>query len=78
MGRMERLRETGKADEEAEAEAEDGEGDEGVRKVKEKNKARGKGGGVKRYLQKKRQNVIDPNLVSYRPFVLLLNANRVM
>jgi U3 small nucleolar RNA-associated protein 7 len=59
LGRMERLRQTGQADHE-----EDG-GKVGP-KAREKKKARGKGGGVKRYLKKKRQNVIDPSLVSRR------------
>ena len=54
MGRIERLRELGQAD------------DEGIDEEvfeKEKKKARGKGGGVKRYLKKQRKSVIDPSLV---------------
>ena len=65
-GRIERLRETGKAEDDAEGEEDASEGKEGrweKANLKGKNKARGKGGGVKRYLKKKRQNVIDPSLV---------------
>lgn len=72
--RLERLRIEGKADEEEGAEGasdgeEDGDGDEAGMNSKEreekKNKMRGKNKSTKRYLRKKRKNVIDPAMVSW-------------
>lgn len=74
LNRMERLRAQGEEvdgegggvdGEGGEEDEEDGEGGEGGgRKEKEKRKMRGKGGSMKRYLRKKKKNVIDPSLVS--------------
>jgi U3 small nucleolar RNA-associated protein 7 len=74
LNRMERLRAQGEEvdgegggvnGEGGEEDDEDGEGGEdGGRKEKEKRKMRGKGGSMKRYLRKKKKNVIDPSLVS--------------
>jgi hypothetical protein len=68
--RLDRLRELGKADEspgsEEDQDAGEGEGDEekrARREDKEKMKMRGKGKSMKRYLKKKRKNVIDPSSV---------------
>ena len=66
---MERLKITGKADDHEEMDegpAGDGEKDESKqpeKKVKEKNKMRGKNKSLKRYLRKKKKNVIDPATV---------------
>lgn len=67
--RLDRLRELGRADE---SPASDDEGEEGGneeersarREEKTKMKMRGKGKSMKRYLKKKRKNVIDPSSVS--------------
>lgn len=72
LPRLERLRIQGKADE-TELMQEDGgddggdaEGEKKTKRVeKEKMKMRGKGKALKRYLKKKRKNVIDPSTVSY-------------
>jgi U3 small nucleolar RNA-associated protein 7 len=46
-------------------EGEDGEAEgKGGKKEKEKYKMRGKSGSMKKYLRKKKKNVIDPSLVS--------------
>lgn len=95
LPRMDRLRQTGKADEteivDAEAETDvepaDGEGDliDGVtpkhlREKRKKKKMRGKDKSMKRYLKKKRKNVIDQATVrilsykSYGPFSYLSNG----
>ena len=74
LGRVERLRVAGKGDEADQDDGgvdEDGDGgaeadETGERKQREKKKARGKGGSVKKYLKKKKQNVIDPSIVSPR------------
>lgn len=68
--RLDRLRALGKADEPlASEEEEEGEGgnDEerrARREEKAKMKMRGKGKSMKRYLKKKRKNVVDPSSVS--------------
>ena len=71
LGRMDRLRLQGKADEPdaPQGDEEDGEGDENEGetasgKERTKKKMRGKGGSMQRYLAKKRKNVIDPGIVS--------------
>ena len=71
LGRIERLRETGNADGDPNGDGESLGDPERKRDVKEKekHKARGRGGGVKRYLKKKRQNVIDPSLVGRTPLL---------
>lgn len=69
MNRLERLQAEGKAEDTGAAHAraeEEEDGDEVKEevKVKEKYKARGKSGSMKKYLKKKKKNVIDPSLVS--------------
>lgn len=85
LGRLERLRVEGKADEgeevdtagEKEGEMEGEEGGRGemgrtmsqgakkrAKEKDEKKKMRGKGKGLKRYMRKKRKNVVDPAMVS--------------
>jgi U3 small nucleolar RNA-associated protein 7 len=71
LGRMERLRVEGRAEdvpgEEREEEEEDAVGEEGERgpkAAKTKKKMRGKSGSMKKYLAKKKKNVVDPSLVS--------------
>ena len=62
LPRLDRLRSTGQAEEEGEHEdglAEDIQG----KKEKVAGKMKGKGGSMKRYLAKRRKNVIDPTLV---------------
>jgi hypothetical protein len=76
LPRLERLRVQGKADETEiieESEEEDSSNDVNGGKTdkrveKEKMKMRGKGKALKRYLKKKRKNIIEPSTVSYRPF----------
>ena len=72
LPRLERLRAQGKADEteivqEQEEEEEDDAnptGEKAKRVEKEKKKMRGKGKALKRYLKKKRKNIIEPSTVS--------------
>lgn len=80
MSRLDRLRTNGQADEadEIEARSDDGSADEAaagadgpakrgqgaIKREKEKHKMRGKGKSMKRFLKKKRKNVIDPTTVS--------------
>lgn len=73
LGRMERLRATGKADEDedewnginsGDEGADANEGERPAKKEKVKHKQRGKGTGMKRYLAKKKKNVVDKELVS--------------
>ncbi|CAE7083826.1 unnamed protein product [Rhizoctonia solani] len=81
--RLDRLRELGKADE---SPASDGEevddinadgGDEKSGPIqKEKMKMRGKGKSLKRYLRKKRKNVIDPSTVAIREKIAKVQATR--
>ncbi|KAL7424577.1 putative U3 small nucleolar RNA-associated protein 7 [Cryptotrichosporon argae] len=73
LGRLERLRASGKADEDEDVAGgvEDDEADANVgevptKKEKTKHKMRGKGTGMKRYLAKKKKNVIDPALIAVR------------
>lgn len=79
LGRLERLRLTGKADEpEQEAvddedaglgdgEADPNGGERSIREKKERRKMKGKGGSTKRYLRKKaKKNIVDNSLVSLR------------
>jgi len=70
LSRVERLKATGQADDAAEArEGEDEDEDEekgsGERVKKDKYKMRGKSGSLKKYMRKKKKNVIDPSLVSF-------------
>lgn len=71
LPRLERLRAQGKADEteivqEQEEEEDDANptGEKAKRVEKEKKKMRGKGKALKRYLKKKRKNIIEPSTVS--------------
>ena len=67
LGRMERLGLDGQAEEaDGSDDGAEGAGDERRKETVErrKHKARGKGGSMKKYLKKKRKNVIDPTLVS--------------
>lgn len=79
LSRLERLRAQGKADEteKVEEHEEDGIDTDGEKKPKgaekEKMKMRGKGKALKRYLKKKRKNVIEPSTVSCNQFGCLLN-----
>jgi len=75
LPRLERLRVQGKADEtETARDDEDnvddtgelGRGKKSVRVEKEKMKMRGKGKALKRYLKKKRKNVIEPSTIAIR------------
>jgi U3 small nucleolar RNA-associated protein 7 len=78
--RLDRLRELGKADEsptsdedgidDANDDSTDEKGSK-FREIKETIKMRGKGKSLKRYLRKKRKNVIDPSTVSGIAFVSL-------
>lgn len=73
LSRLERLKAQGKADETEIVEnfEEDGvdTGEKNTRKAeKEKMKMRGKGKALKRYLKKKRKNVIEPSAVSCNQF----------
>jgi len=78
LPRFERLKVQGKADETEmpqsdEEEAVEGEGEETKKERKEqreKMKMRGKGKTLKRYLRKKRKNVIDSSVVSIPHFLL--------
>lgn len=82
LSRVERLKLDGKA--EGDVEVEGGEddsedGEKSVKKEKEKYKARGKSGSMKKYLRKKKKNVIDPSLVGDLRFeksaVLIIACN---
>ncbi|WVQ78234.1 hypothetical protein IAT38_000317 [Cryptococcus sp. DSM 104549] len=83
LGRLERLRASGKADEEEEGGL-DGEGEEGGdansgeragRDKKEKHKMKGKGGSTKRYLRKKqKKNIVDNSLLQMRAKVAAQQA----
>ena len=69
LSRVERLKVDGKADDVDDAPGAGGddaeeEDETPARKEKEKYKARGKSGSMKKYLRKKKKNVIDPSLVS--------------
>ncbi|KAL1407425.1 putative U3 small nucleolar RNA-associated protein 7 [Vanrija albida] len=75
LGRMERLRATGKADEDEDEWNGINSGDEGAdanagerpaKKEKVRHKQRGKGTGMKRYLAKKKKNVVDKELLAVR------------
>ncbi|ORX39620.1 WD40-repeat-containing domain protein [Kockovaella imperatae] len=81
LGRMERLALAGEGGEDSDAVAvangetvegvSDGDGNANestrpIKKDKERHKARGKGTGMKKYLKKKRKNVIDPALIAMR------------
>ncbi|CAG7851829.1 U3 small nucleolar RNA-associated protein 7 Short=U3 snoRNA-associated protein 7; AltName: Full=U three protein 7 [Serendipita indica DSM 11827] len=69
QSRLQRLKETGKADESevpGDEEAEDEENASGPLDKKRKKKMRGKDRSMKRYLRKKRKNVIDVATVSIR------------
>ncbi|EIW70250.1 U3 small nucleolar RNA-associated protein 7 [Tremella mesenterica] len=77
LSRRERLKLEGKADEdegqveeddemEDEDDGEEGGGSGSEGKERKKKKMRGKGGSMKRYLAKKRKNVIDPSLLAMR------------
>ncbi|KAG9097882.1 Small subunit (SSU) processome component [Ceratobasidium sp. 370] len=81
--RLDRLRDLGRADEspasEEEAgaeENEDAEEGKATPKIKEKMKMRGKGKSMKRYLKKKRKNVIDPGSVAIREKMAKMQAAR--
>ncbi|CAE6465437.1 unnamed protein product [Rhizoctonia solani] len=82
--RLDRLRELGKADETAASDGEEADDfnanddDEkgGGPKQKEKMKMRGKGRSLKRYLRKKRKNVIDPSTVAIREKIAKVQAAR--
>ncbi|CAE6470151.1 unnamed protein product [Rhizoctonia solani] len=83
--RLDRLRELGKADESPASDGEDADdvnpenGDEkqsGLKEKKEKMKMRGKGKSLKRYLRKKRKNVIDPSTVAIRDKIAKVQAAR--
>ena len=72
LNRLERLQVNGQAPEEEDAEESDGAEEEGQggkrQKVeKDKFKMRGKSSSTKKYLRKKKKNVIDPSLVSSSP-----------
>lgn len=79
LTRLERLRLDGRADDAAEASDEDGEGEEGGEGQgrsgavkagsgeKDKHKMRGRNKSMKRFLRKKRKNVIDPTTVCPPP-----------
>ena len=64
LPRTERLALNGEEPEVDGEDAVDAEDEPPEKKEKEKHKARGKGTGMKKYLKKKRKNVIDPALVS--------------
>lgn len=70
LGRMERLQATGQVEGEDDgvvgglSGSEDEAGGEGGKGERQKKKMRGKGKAMKRYLSKKKKNVIDPALVS--------------
>ncbi|WVF72347.1 hypothetical protein IAT40_007162 [Kwoniella sp. CBS 6097] len=71
LGRLERLRATGKADEPDQAGLEDDEDKEDgtpeVRKQKEKRRMKGKGGATSRYLRKKaKKNIVDDSLLAMK------------
>ncbi|KAF8742815.1 BING4CT protein, partial [Rhizoctonia solani] len=81
--RLDRLRDLGKADESPVSEEEGGDvnADEGGEqagrpKEKDKTKMRGKGKSLKRYLRKKRKNVVDPSTVAIREKIAKMQAAR--
>ncbi|KAF8759891.1 BING4CT protein [Rhizoctonia solani] len=81
--RLDRLRDLGKADESPVSEEEGGDvnADEGGEqasrpKEKDKMKMRGKGKSLKRYLRKKRKNVVDPSTVAIREKIAKMQAAR--
>ncbi|CAE6492073.1 unnamed protein product [Rhizoctonia solani] len=82
--RLDRLRELGNADESPASDGEEAdgnahEGDEKGRQPKEKKekmKMRGKGKSLKRYLKKKRKNVIDPSTVAIREKIAKMQVAR--
>ncbi|KAG8693175.1 Small subunit (SSU) processome component [Ceratobasidium sp. 395] len=81
--RLDRLRDLGRADEspgsEEEGDVEDENTEQGKKtqpEVKEKMKMRGKGKSMKRYLKKKRKNVIDPSSVAIREKIVKMQAAR--
>ncbi|KAG8745797.1 Small subunit (SSU) processome component [Ceratobasidium sp. 414] len=80
--RLDRLRDLGRADESpaSEEDPDENEGAEEGKKmrpeIKEKVKMRGKGKSMKRYLKKKRKNVIDPSSVAIREKMAKLQAAR--
>ncbi|KAG8740122.1 Small subunit (SSU) processome component, partial [Ceratobasidium sp. 428] len=81
--RLDRLRDLGRADEspgsEEEGDVEDENTEQGKKtqpEVKEKMKMRGKGKSMKRYLKKKRKNVIDPSSVAIREKIAKMQAAR--
>ncbi|QRW01709.1 U3 small nucleolar RNA-associated protein [Ceratobasidium sp. AG-Ba] len=84
--RLDRLRDLGKADESPGSEEDEAENEEGARveeggnlkrEPKEKMKMRGKGKSLKRYLRKKRKNVIDPSTVAIREKIAKVQAVRL-
>ncbi|KAG9127126.1 Small subunit (SSU) processome component [Ceratobasidium sp. 392] len=81
--RLDRLRDLGRADEspvseeeEGAEDAEDAEERKNEPVAKEKMKMRGKGKSMKRYLKKKRKNVIDPSSVAIREKIAKMQASR--
>ncbi|KAF8607550.1 WD40 repeat-like protein [Ceratobasidium sp. AG-I] len=81
--RLDRLRDLGRADESPaseEGEVEDKGGDDEERRTRRedkiKMKMRGKGKSMKRYLKKKRKNVIDPSSVAIREKMVKMQAAR--